>query len=467
MDQNNKPENEVKEPEKKEETEKPSEQKELPEPKAAKETPTNEADKLDLILKKLEETENKVKELEKKNAEEEQVLKQEEVSVQKIAENVQPNFFSKNSKFIIIGIIVIAAVLIVLFALKLPPFSSAGVTSAQFFSPSDGNLLASSYISGLSNLSAQLAVVGATQVNASLSNSFVSSVESQGLSRVGNTSVFCLPASAGTSGQGHPAYCILFMSGGNNYDVIPIATNSSFPTLTSGGKPTFLYIGAAGCPFCAQIRWAFVVALDRFGTFTKLFSDRSATVDWNVPTIMFNFSKSIFDSVTSEPPVGGAPYGDSHPTPFVEGAYYTSQYINFEPFDQMGGSFFTNTTGLTPFLSSNFTTPALSGFNIVGMPIFPQYGVPFFDINNKFVFDGSIVNAGTILDSSIETTFPQYSTHADILNSIQNPTTGSFGESVLGAANILTAQICEVINNAAPVCSLSYIKTLESLVNNS
>jgi hypothetical protein len=425
-------------------------------------------DKLDIILKKLQETEDKVKELEKKNAEQEKIIQKEEVSVQKMMDNSPENFFSKNRMFIIAALIVIVAVFVVLFALKLPPFAFGSVqsnTSAQFFSPSDGSLLGSNYLSGLSNLSAQLTAVGISQITANLSSSFVSNIEKQGFTRVGNSSIFCLPASSGSSSsQAHPAYCLLFMADGN-YNVIPISVNGSFATLSAGSKPTFLYIGASGCPFCAQMRWSMAVSLSKFGNFTKLFSDRSATIDWNVPTIMFNFSKSVYDQVLSQPPVNGGPYGDSNPTPFSTGAYYSSPYINFESLDQMGGSFLTNSTGLGSLLNSNFTSPAAIGFNITDMPIFPNYGVPFFDINNKFVFDGAILNAGTILDSSTQTTFSQYSTHADILKSLQNPTRGSFGETALGAANILTAQICETINNTAPVCSLSYIRALEALIN--
>ena len=40
--------------------------------------------------------------------------------------------------------------------------------------------------------------------------------------------------------------------------------------LTSGGKPELLYIGAEYCPYCAANRWAMIVALSRFGTFSGL-----------------------------------------------------------------------------------------------------------------------------------------------------------------------------------------------------
>ena len=43
--------------------------------------------------------------------------------------------------------------------------------------------------------------------------------------------------------------------------------------LTSGGKPEMLYIGAEYCPYCAAERWAMIVALSRFGTFSGLRHD--------------------------------------------------------------------------------------------------------------------------------------------------------------------------------------------------
>ena len=46
--------------------------------------------------------------------------------------------------------------------------------------------------------------------------------------------------------------------------------------LTSGGKPEVLYMGAEYCPFCAAERWAMVVALSRFGTFSGLSTVHSA-----------------------------------------------------------------------------------------------------------------------------------------------------------------------------------------------
>ena len=370
--------------------------------------------------------------------------------------------------FIVVGLAVIVVVLLVLVfgfhvlssssVSSLKPSVNAGASGAFFLGP-DGESLGSTYINGLSDLSAQLAQVGAQQVAGSIQ--------------------YEKPAT--TSNGPSPGYYVLVYgsSSSENYDIIPITVPSNFSnySISQNGKPTFAYIGAQGCPFCAGQRWAFIIALSRFGNFTKLFYDRSATSDANVPTIMFNFSSALFSEATSQPAIdsGSAPYGDGNPEPFVSGAYYTSKYINFEPMDELGGSFLVNTTGIaqiSPLIYNNAyskgqyhlnaSSNAVSSAHGFGITNFFVGGVPFFDINNQYVFDGEIANAGTYLSSSGLN--PAYSTHADILNSIENPTGGSLGQTELGAANILTAQICSTINNSAPVCSLSYISELEKTI---
>ena len=46
--------------------------------------------------------------------------------------------------------------------------------------------------------------------------------------------------------------------------------------LTANGKPEMLYMGAEYCPYCAAERWAMIVALSRFGTFSGLATMHSA-----------------------------------------------------------------------------------------------------------------------------------------------------------------------------------------------
>ncbi len=378
---------------------------------------------------------------------------------------------SKNNMFIPIGVGVFAVVIVLVVLIfgfhilssssvsSLKPTVNANASGAFFLGP-DGESLGSTYVNGLSNLGSQLALVGAQQASGR----------------------FLYEKPTTTSQGPSPGYYVLVYGNGSgqNYDIVPISVPSNFSnySISQGGKPAFVYIGAQGCPFCAGQRWVIAVTLSRFGNFTKLFYDRSATNDGNIPTLMFNFSQSLFKEATSQAAIdsGQAPYGDGNPTPFVTGSYYTSKYINFEPFDELGTSFLVNASGigqLNPTVYSNVYEKGMYGFNATsagvsaahgfGITNFFVGGVPFFDINNQYVFDGATLNAGTYISSSGLN--PAYSTHADILNSIENPTPGSLGQTILGAANILTAQICSVINNTAPVCSLSYISELEGKIN--
>ena len=81
---------------------------------------------------------------------------------------------------------------------------------------------------------------------------------------------------------------------------------SAAPALTSGGKPEVLYIGAEYCPYCAAERWAVIVALSRFGTFSGLAPIRSAAKDGGgnaepyplTPT--WTFAKASYTSIVPD-----------------------------------------------------------------------------------------------------------------------------------------------------------------------
>jgi thiol-disulfide isomerase/thioredoxin len=88
-------------------------------------------------------------------------------------------------------------------------------------------------------------------------------------------------------------------------------------TLTQGGKPVVLYIGAEYCPFCAAERWPLVTALSRFGTFTDLGATHSATNDVypNTPTFSFYRSKyrSKYLALQAVELYGNRPVNGSYP----------------------------------------------------------------------------------------------------------------------------------------------------------
>jgi hypothetical protein len=66
--------------------------------------------------------------------------------------------------------------------------------------------------------------------------------------------------------------------------------------LTVGGKPEILYIGAEYCPYCAGERWAMVMALSKFGTFSDLKGTSSSDSDIDSSTPTFSFYGSTYKS---------------------------------------------------------------------------------------------------------------------------------------------------------------------------
>ena len=388
------------------------------------------------------------------------------------AKGAKKSFLMKKNKFlkinniffiVIIAIIIVAAYFVFInhfitsSGIRFPvPYSAT--SSADFYPGPIGQQMAPSFVSTLSSLGPQLATVGSEEVSGKLQL------------------VPAETAQTSSSHQPNPAFSALSFD--NNYALIPIPPNETIPKLTSDGKPTVVYIGGQGCPFCAQERYVLFIALSRFGNFSKVFYDRSALndvgglPDFTFPTFSFNYSSAVAKDAFSLAPItsGGqtvAPGGDQSPTPFFYGAYYNSSYINFVSFDEAGSAFLVNLSGidaLNPTVYNDIIKPSgilngsTDGFNILD---FQFGGVPFFDINNQYLFDGATNNANLAFSNSSL----MQTTHSEVLTMLQNPDPGTWGQSILGAANILTAQICLTINNTAPVCSLSYISGLEKLVN--
>jgi hypothetical protein len=66
--------------------------------------------------------------------------------------------------------------------------------------------------------------------------------------------------------------------------------------LTSGGKPEVFYLGAEFCPYCAAERWAMVVALEHFGSFSGLTETHSSSIDVDPNTPTFAFHGATYSS---------------------------------------------------------------------------------------------------------------------------------------------------------------------------
>jgi Domain of unknown function (DUF929) len=188
--------------------------------------------------------------------------------------------------------------------------------------------------------------------------------------------------------------------------------------LTRGGKPELIYIGAEYCPYCAAQRWAMIVALSRFGTFTGLHTIHSAVHDnpSNVPT--FSFYK----------------------------ATYTSKYLTFSPVEE---------TTNVPDGSGSYT--ALQKPTAQQSALAAKYdsagSIPFLDFGNKYIEVGNLPGYGPQA--------LQGKTWSEIAAALSNPS-DPLAKAVDGAANYTTAAICKLTGNQPASACTPAVKALEA-----
>ncbi len=178
----------------------------------------------------------------------------------------------------------------------------------------------------------------------------------------------------------------------------------------STGKPEVFYFGAEYCPYCAAQRWALVIALSRFGTWSNLKTTSSSSTDVypNTPTFTFH------------------------------GASYTSQYIDFDAVET------------TDRDQKPLETPTAAQQALVNK-YDTSNSIPFVDLGNRYAFAGSMY-LPDLLAGDWQT----------IANQLQQSNSKQ-AQAVLGSANLLTAAVCKLTGDQpAAVCSSQTIKSLES-----
>jgi hypothetical protein len=197
------------------------------------------------------------------------------------------------------------------------------------------------------------------------------------------------------------------------------------PTLkSSDGKPRIVYIGSEYCPYCATERWAMLNALSRFGTFDNLKITSSA-------------------KATSQ----GSP--EVYPgtgTFSFNGSTYKSDYIQFEPVEQYDNSYQpvgTPTQEQQQLMDTYDKPPYTSG---------DPGAIPFIDFANQYLISGASYDPQVL----------QGKTRAEIAAELTNASS-DVTKGVIGAANVMTATICKVIDNkAANACNNSAIQALQA-----
>jgi hypothetical protein len=217
----------------------------------------------------------------------------------------------------------------------------------------------------------------------------------------------------------------------------PLHTVKGPPPVLVGptGKPQFLYIGADYCPFCAGQRWAIVVALSHFGTFSKLYQTTSSSVDVYPDTSTFTFSPSL--------------YG---------GSLYSSSYIDFVAVETQGNQ--QDTSGNYPVLQTPTTEQQQLLTTYDAPPYTTQAGsIPFVDIANQYIAVG--------LSQGFSPQDLQGLQWQDIATSLAD-SSSTVTKGIIGTSNYMTAGICMVTHQQpANVCSTDTIQKIEQSLGKS
>lgn len=189
------------------------------------------------------------------------------------------------------------------------------------------------------------------------------------------------------------------------------------PLLASGDKPEIVYMGAEYCPYCAGERWALVMALSKFGTFSGLSGTSSSTIDLNPSTPTFSF------------------YGST----------YTSPYISFVT-DELETNSYDSSTGTYPALQKP-TTQEVQLITKWDAPPYAAAGsnnpIPFVYMAGRYVMTGVQYDASKIAGMGITDA-------ASYVTSGKNTTS----RDAEAAAGYLVGDICALTHGKpASVCS--------------
>ncbi len=198
-----------------------------------------------------------------------------------------------------------------------------------------------------------------------------------------------------------------------------VRVSSGHSTLTSNGKPEIVFVGAEYCPYCAAERWAMVMALSRFGSFSGLETMVSSATDTFPDTYTMTF----------------------------ENAGYTSQYLTFSH-TEMEDRNHNPLQPLTSQVSQIVQTYGVSPYQNNSQP--GSVAFPFLDIANRFTLYQVQYSPGTLAGLT-------WQKIGKDLSNPQSPVT----QAIAGSANYLTAALCLTTGNTpSGVCSSSTIQPL-------
>jgi Domain of unknown function (DUF929) len=201
---------------------------------------------------------------------------------------------------------------------------------------------------------------------------------------------------------------------------LPVSLDA--PTVTKDGKPVVTYMGAEYCPYCAGERWAMVLALSRFGTFSNLGATHSASEDVHPDTPTFTFHGSTF----------------------------TSRYLDFQPVELQTNQLSGSTYG-------TLDTPTAAQKKLMATYDYPPYfttngAIPFIDFAGKYGLSGASYDV-SVLDGQSAT---------EIAQALHDPSS-PIAKSIVGTANTITAAICATTDDQpASACSIPGVQAARS-----
>jgi hypothetical protein len=188
---------------------------------------------------------------------------------------------------------------------------------------------------------------------------------------------------------------------------VPTLVTPSISTVATNGVVS--YVGAEYCPYCAIQRWALLVALSKFGSFT------------NLDNQVFSSSSDAYPGLAS--------------WSFI-GAKYTSTYFAFDP-TELSSSIPSTSGGYQPLEKMSAAQQrAFDKYN-------PQAGLPFVDFGNHFITLGASASPSVLEGLTL----------GDIGGDLSNATS-PVAQAIDGTANYLIAALCTMVQDKTPpICS--------------
>jgi hypothetical protein len=205
--------------------------------------------------------------------------------------------------------------------------------------------------------------------------------------------------------------------------------NQPLLTETVAGKklPLVIYVGAEYCPFCAAQRWATIVALSRFGTFSNLGLTHSSSVDVYANTPSFTFRNAV----------------------------YSSKYLALQTVETNTNVYNGSTTG-TPYSTLQTMTPAQQAIfqkydtsNYLPISASNDYSIPFITMGNQFLVSGASYSPALLSGQ----------TQAQIAATLSS-TASPIADAIIASANYQTAALCTLTHNQpSTVCTSAGVLT--------